>query len=104
MTEHAASSALDLDELDRLAAAATGGTWTWDQYRVPTLATKVYDADLDYHRDVEVIVAEHYGDCGCRSECILELNISDADKAFIASTSPAVVAALIARVRELEAG
>jgi hypothetical protein len=103
MTDHTDPVAVDLDELERLAADATSGTWTWDQYRVPTLGSKVYVAELDYYRDVEVVAAEHDGECGCRSDCVLELNITDADKAFIAGTNPEVVAALIARIRELEA-
>lgn len=75
--------------VDRLAGieaqleAATDGPWTWDAHRVPTLSG--WRGDEDYRYDTEVLEAEHYGECGCRSACELSLNIEDADAEFIAA-------------------
>lgn len=94
-------SPIDLDELERLASAATGTQWAWNDYRVPDLEATVGDPESYIYR-TEVIEATHSGECGCRSACALELNIKPEDAEFIAATGPEVVRALIERIRELE--
>ncbi|GAB6857978.1 hypothetical protein [Microbacterium xylanilyticum] len=93
---------VNLDELETLAHAATAGPWRWTDHRVPDLLGRAGDPGT-YEYEREVIEAAHWGDCGCRSACTLELNIRPQDRAYIASVNPATVLALIGRVRELEA-
>lgn len=89
---------------ERDAAAATGGPWTWDEHWLPTLSGhKVVPANDEhdgYSYETEVIDAEHDGGCGCRRECLIELRVSPADRAFIA-TSRTAVPALASIVQDL---
>lgn len=93
---------LDLGSLRDIALLATGRNWQWNDYRVPDLMATVGDPEL-YEYQTEVIEATHSGECGCRSACHLELNITPQDAEFIAATGPEVVLALIQRIRDLEA-
>lgn len=95
---------LDLDLLYDIANNATGRGWRWNQYKygVPDLVATTGDPDL-YEYETEVIEADHWGECGCRSACTLELKIAPQDAEFIAATGPDIVLALIQRIRDLEA-
>lgn len=93
---------LDLDAIERTATDATRGPWTWTDHHIPDLEGRAGDPDA-YEYSVTVLEASHWGECGCRSACNLELEISEADKAHIAAASPDVVIALIARLHAAEA-
>lgn len=92
---------LDLDAIERTATGATRGPWTWTDHRIPDLEGRAGEPDV-YEYSSTVLEASHWGECGCRSACTLELDISDADKAHITAASPDVVIALIARLRVAE--
>ena len=90
---------LDLNELDRLANAATPGPWilgrleSWDEDGVPI--RYVYRTPRETHRTrMRVISGED--DQGRKLDC-------DSDAAFIAAAHPAVVLELVRRLREAEA-
>lgn len=106
MTAHVApmSTPIDIVALDNLAATATRGPWRWEQFRYgpPTLTGRAGEAGV-YEYDSEVLEVSHDGGCGCRANCTLNVEISDADKAFIAAASPEVVQALIERLQSAEA-
>ena len=101
-TDAGATTPIDLDELERLATAATGTEWAWNSFRVPELEATVGDPETYTYRST-VLEATHGGECGCRSACELELSIEPQDAAFIAGTGPDVVLALVQRIRDLEA-
>lgn len=85
-----------LAQIEARAQAATEGPWTWDAHRVPTLSGRAGDP-ATYAYDVEVVEAEHSGECGCRSACTLDLHVSPDDAEFIAHARtdvPALTAAL----------
>ena len=89
---------LDLNELDRLANAATPGPWilgcleSWDEDGVPI--RYVYRTPHETHRTrMRVISGED--DQGRKLDC-------DSDAAFIAAAHPAVVLELVRRPREAE--
>lgn len=88
------SDPLDLENLDRLAAAATPGPWEWDPEgfmgcgQVWTLGPGVEGGSI----------AGPTGDCYPRSGYSPK-----EDMQFIAAASPSVVAELVRRVREAEA-
>lgn len=75
---------MDLDELERLALAATPGPWHADKYGIA--------GDEDFTTPV---VSWDYAWCECADE--------EANKPYIAAASPDVLLALIARVRAAEA-
>jgi hypothetical protein len=95
---------LDIEGIAVIAAAATRGPWRWEHYRygTPDLVGVAGDPGV-YEYSTDVLEATHTGGCGCRSACELELNISDADSAYIAAASPDVLLQLIERVRRAEA-
>lgn len=72
-----------LDQIRGREQHATRGPWTWDGYRVPALSGRGGEAGV-YEYDVDVLSAEHHGECGCRSACTLELTVSPFDADFIA--------------------
>lgn len=80
---------------------ATRGPWTWDSGRVPILCGRGGDPGA-YEYPVDVLCAEHHGECGCRSACTLELTVSPFDADFIAHARDDV-RALIAEVDRLTA-
>ena len=88
-----------LDEDEAVARAATRGPWTWKEYRgdLPYLTGRG-GAPGGYEYETEVVEAEHFGECGCRSACHLELKVSERDRAHIARHDPARV------LRQVEAG
>jgi hypothetical protein len=89
-------STVDLDALQKLADEATPGPWTWTDHRVPDLEGVAGNEDYSYQ--IDVLAAAHYGECGCRSACTLELYVNKADSDFIAAARTAVPA-LIAELR-----
>lgn len=89
----------DLEAIEARVSAATGGPWTWDGRRVPTLSGVGGEAGV-YTYEAEVLEARHNGGCGCRVECYLDLDVSPADAAFIAAARTDVVT-LLAHVRTL---
>lgn len=93
----------DIDELERLANAATGKNWAWNDFRVPDLEATVGDPEV-YEYRTEILEATHGGECGCRSACTLELNMASHDAEFIAGTGPDVIRALVAWIKHLEKG
>ncbi|MGN7186976.1 hypothetical protein [Microbacterium enclense] len=96
-----AEQPFDLDALETTARAATCGPWTWDDRLVPSLGGMAGEPGVYEYRK-PVLEAEHWGECGCRSACTLELNVAPEDRAHIASASPDVVLALVARLRAAE--
>ena len=68
---------------------------------MPELEATVGDPEAYTYRST-VLEATHGGECGCRSACELNLNITPEDADFIAATGPEVVRALVQRIRELE--
>ena len=94
----------DLDVLHAMTSAATRGPWHWEPYRAgtPVLIGRAGEPGV-YGYDVEILEADHFGECGCRSACTLELKVSDADKAYLATVSPDVILELIRRVGNAEA-
>lgn len=92
---------VDLDELERLARAATGATWDvgpvpgMPRHDEPIMAVVLSDK-LDAGDRVQQI-ADCYDNTRCAdSQC-------KANAQHIAANSPAVTLALIERIRELEA-
>lgn len=83
-----------LDEIKARAEAATEGPWSWSGRVAPVLSGY---AGTSYRYSKEVIEAEHHGECGCRSDCQLEVTVDPLDAEFIASARsdiPRLVAAL----------
>lgn len=83
-----------LDAIKARAAAATEGPWSWSGRVAPVLSGY---AGTSYRYSKEVIEAEHHGECGCRSDCQLEVTVDPLDAEFIASARsdvPRLVAAL----------
>lgn len=72
------------DQWEQLLEGTTPGPWKWDDDRVPTLHGRGGTSDT-YEYEVEVLEADHNGECGCRSACDLELNVSNFDKELIAA-------------------
>lgn len=80
---------IDLDMLDQIATAATQDEWQWRD-------DDVRDDVLEGVHDAQVVL--YASDDGG------SISASISDRAHIAAASPPVVRALIARIRELEAG
>lgn len=93
---------LNLDALAATAGSATPGPWRWEGACVPELIGRAGEEGV-YQYDSTVIEASHWGECGCRASCELELTVNDADKAYLAAAYPDVILALIERVRTAEA-
>ena len=91
----------DLEVIRRRAEGATPGPWTWDGHRVPTLIGRAGDPAV-YSYDVEVIEADHDGECGCRSACTLHLRVRPQDADFIAHAREDITV-LLAEVDRLRA-
>ena len=70
----------------------TPGPWVWTRH----------DLDSTIRPFYSVIAVDHDGGCGCRRACDLEINISDADRALIA-TAPDLLARAADRIEQLEA-
>lgn len=92
-------SGVDTTELRKLAEAATPGPWRWEG-RISTLIGRAGDPET-YVYDAEVIEAEHYGECGCRSACTLDLIVKQVDADYIAAVSPDTVIALLDKLEAL---
>lgn len=88
-----------LAQIEARLVEATRGPWTWDGRRVPTLEGRGGDPET-YEYAVDVLIADHSGECGCRSACELELAVSYADAQLIAN-APTDLADLVAEVRRL---
>ena len=83
-----------LRQIKLRALAATEGPWSWSGRVAPVLSGY---AGTSYRYSKEVIEAEHHGECGCRSDCQLEVTVDPLDAEFIAaarSDIPRLVAAL----------
>ena len=84
----------ELDAIKARVEAATEGPWGWSGRVAPVLSGY---AGTSYRYSKEVIEAEHHGECGCRSDCQLEVTVDPLDAEFIAaarSDIPRLVAAL----------
>ena len=98
MTE---TATIDLDQLQKLADAATPGPWTVSAENPPINhqphypdngAIWVYaDEDCDIHP---------IADCSCNHTC--RMFEQEYNAAFIAAANPTTILALIARIRDLE--
>lgn len=99
------ADAPDLDALRRLSEAATPGPWRWAYPGSDSPVLMGTKGDESYSFETEVIEAEHYGECGCRSACHLTVTMDDGDACLIPAMRNALPWLLdqAARVTELEA-
>lgn len=93
--------AVDLDELERLARAATPGPWTWDNAKGNEAfhlegAADNYDDREILHAISGTIYSEHSSDPAC-------IGVAEKHKAYISAVNPTVILELIERVRRAEA-
>lgn len=75
--------------------------WTWDGLSVPGLEGRGGDPEV-YEYGTPVLEASHWGECGCRSACTLELELADGAADLIAA-GPTDLAAMVAYALALEA-
>lgn len=94
---------IDLDELQQRIDAGTRTPWTWADHRYgPPTLNGAGGEPGGYEWEQEVLEATHDGGCGCRSGCVLELTVTDADRALIAAGITALPS-LIAEARSSRA-
>lgn len=83
---------VDMNELERLAKAATPGPWEWDS------PTDVLDDDLGRFNSPAGEICS-FGVAGPSYDCVCGSPPADADAAFIVAANPQAVLALIQMVR-----
>lgn len=74
-----------IERADAIQEGVTRGPWkieSWAEGRIFSIVGRGGDPEF-YEYDTEVMEAEHYGECGCRSSCELSVIMSDEDKRFV---------------------
>lgn len=78
-------------EIRRALEGTTPGPWEWTRH----------DLDSTVRPYPSVVAIDHCGGCGCRRDCDLTVEMSDADRALIAA-APVLLARAADRIEELE--